>query len=46
MKENEISGMEEFLKAKLGEWKEVKIQFAIIGDSGAGKSAFINAIRG
>ncbi|CAB4003801.1 interferon-inducible GTPase 5-like [Paramuricea clavata] len=35
-----------FLKKKLGGSKEVKIRFGITGDSGTGKSAFINAMRG
>lgn len=46
IQEKAISGMEEFLKGKLDEWKESEIQLAVIGDSGAGKSTFINAIRG
>jgi predicted GTPase len=33
------------MKEKLERWKEVKINIAILGNSGAGKSSFINAIR-
>ena len=43
---NGVSGIDEFLTKKLNKWKNVKIRFAITGDSGTGKSAFINAIRG
>ena len=46
IRRNGVSGIEEFLRNKLKESKNVKIRFAITGDSGAGKSAFINAIRG
>eukprot|EP00090_Calanus_glacialis_P018086 TRINITY_DN28041_c0_g1_i1.p1 TRINITY_DN28041_c0_g1~~TRINITY_DN28041_c0_g1_i1.p1 ORF type:complete len:428 (-),score=101.39 TRINITY_DN28041_c0_g1_i1:24-1307(-) len=31
---------------KLNEWKEVEVHIAVVGQSGAGKSSFINAIRG
>ena len=46
IKQNGVSGVEEFLKKKLEGSKDVKIRFGITGDSGTGKSAFINAIRG
>ena len=46
VKENGVSGIQEFLRKKLDGSKDVKIQFAITGNSGTGKSAFINAIRG
>ncbi|CAB3992379.1 interferon-inducible GTPase 5-like, partial [Paramuricea clavata] len=46
IKHNCLSGIGEFLRKKIEEWKDVKIRFGITGDSGAGKSAFINAIRG
>ena len=46
IKENGVSGIEEFLRKKLQRIKDVKIRFGITGDSGTGKSAFINAIRG
>ena len=46
IKEHGLTGLEEFLKAKLGEWKDVAINFAVTGFTGSGKSTFINAIRG
>ena len=33
-------------KSKMDGWQEVKGDIAIAGDSGAGKSSFINTIRG
>ena len=33
-------------KSKMDGWQEVKVDIAITGDSGAGKSSFINTIRG
>jgi putative ribosome biogenesis GTPase RsgA len=41
-----IVGVQRMMKEKLGQWKEVKVNFAVLGNSGAGKSSFINAIRG
>ena len=35
-----------FFKSKMDGWKEVQVDIAITGDSGAGKSSFINTIRG
>ena len=34
-----------FFKSKMDGWKDVKVDIAITGDSGAGKSSFINTIR-
>jgi ribosome biogenesis GTPase A len=46
IEEHGLSGIEEFFKAKLENWKDVEINFGVTGDSGTGKSSFINAIRG
>ena len=35
-----------FFKSKMDGWKEVQVDIAITGDSGARKSSFINTIRG
>ncbi|CAB3997456.1 interferon-inducible GTPase 5-like [Paramuricea clavata] len=41
-----IAGMQRMMNEKLEGWKNVKINLAILGNSGVGKSSFINAIRG
>jgi putative ribosome biogenesis GTPase RsgA len=46
IKKNGVSGIDGFVTTKLNDWKNVKIRFGITGDSGTGKSSFINAIRG
>ena len=43
---NGLEGIEEFFKAKLERWEDVEINIGVTGDSGVGKSSFINAIRG
>ena len=43
--ENGVSNIEEFFKNKLECWRDVEVNIAISGNSGAGKSSFINAIR-
>ena len=40
------SGLLSSLKSKLNRWKNNPLHIAIIGNSGAGKSSYINAIRG
>ena len=41
-----IAGIQRKMKSDLNAWKKVKINLAILGNSGVGKSSFINAIRG
>ena len=41
-----VSGIEKLYRNKLDDWKNVNIQIGVTGDSGVGKSSFINAIRG
>ena len=36
----------DIMKARLEEWKKIKIKLAVTGNAGVGKSSFINAIRG
>ena len=43
--ENGVSNIEEFFKYKVEGWRDVEVNIAISGSSGAGKSSFINAIR-
>ena len=43
--ESGVSNIEEFLRKRLERWREVEVNIAVTGDSGAGKSSFINAIR-
>ncbi|CAC5391906.1 unnamed protein product [Mytilus coruscus] len=36
----------DFIEKKSNEWKDAKIQIGILGESGSGKSSFLNTIRG
>ena len=38
--------IDKFFKKKLDSWKHVKVNIAITGDAGAGKSSFINKLLG
>ena len=40
-----VSGIDKIFKAKLEGWKDVQINIGVIGNSGVGKSSFVNAIR-
>ena len=42
---NGVSNIEELFKNKLEGWRDVEVNIAITGSSGAGKSSFINVIR-
>ena len=44
--EHGVENIKEFLENELNAWKEVEVNIAVTGDSGAGKSTFINEIRG
>ena len=43
---NGVKGISEFLKQKLNTWKETEVHLGVTGDSGSGKSSFVNTIRG
>jgi tRNA U34 5-carboxymethylaminomethyl modifying GTPase MnmE/TrmE len=43
---NGLIGLEDFLRKKLEEWKDIGINISVTGGVGAGKSSFINALRG
>ena len=45
IEESGVSNIEEFFRKRLEKWREVEVNIAITGDSGSGKSSFINAIR-
>ncbi|XP_045170383.2 T-cell-specific guanine nucleotide triphosphate-binding protein 2-like [Mercenaria mercenaria] len=45
-KKRGIPGLKEAVERKLNLWKTVPLNIAITGDSGAGKSCYINALRG
>jgi predicted GTPase len=44
-KERGVDGCLKFIKEKQDSWKQVPINIGIIGNSGVGKSSFINTIR-
>jgi len=41
-----VDGCRSLLETKRDEWKNIPLNVAVIGNSGVGKSSFINAIRG
>ena len=44
--QNGVLKIDEFFKEKLDRYQNEKVKIGITGDSGAGKSSYINAIRG
>ena len=44
--EGGVSAAQELMRKKLESWKDVKVKIGVTGDSGVGKSRFINPIRG
>ena len=46
IKENGVEAFQETVDKLVDEWKEAKIDLAIIGEICVGKSSFINALRG
>ena len=43
--ERGVLNIEAFFQKRLDRWQEVEVNIAITGDSGTGKSSFINSIR-
>ena len=43
---NGMTGIQNYFRKKLEEWKKVPLNIGVIGNSGTGKSSFINTIRG
>lgn len=41
-----VKHIEEYFTKELERWKDAEINVAVTGNSGVGKSSFINAIRG
>jgi len=46
IEQNGVSNIHILLKSKLCEWQEVEVSIGITGNSGTGKSTFINTVRG
>ena len=46
MEEEGIVGVQASIRKKLQSWEDVEIKFCVTGNSGVGKSSFINAFRG
>ena len=44
--EHGVDGIGGFYRQQMNEWRQADINIAVSGDTGAGKSSFINAIRG
>ncbi|XP_045180607.2 interferon-inducible GTPase 1-like [Mercenaria mercenaria] len=46
LNERGIEGLNEYVSNEFVKWKDIEINKAVTGNSGTGKFAFINAIRG
>ena len=46
VKQHGVEGIDKFLEDALEKWKQVDINIAVVGNSGSGKSSFINTVRG
>ncbi len=46
MEKGGMTGLKKYMDKKLNAWRKVPLNIAITGDSGAGKSTFINSFRG
>ena len=46
IRQHGVEHIEQLFNKKLEGWQDVTVNIAVTGDSGAGKSSFINAIRG
>ena len=40
-----VSNIQEFIRKRLERWRGVEVNIAVTGESGSGKSSFINAIK-
>ncbi|CAF3737313.1 unnamed protein product [Rotaria sp. Silwood1] len=43
---HDVDGIGTYLKSRLQQWEQYSLDIAVTGETGAGKSSFINAIRG
>ena len=46
IEERGVTGAQAMMRETLIGWKDIKIKIGVTGNSGVGKSSFINAIRG
>ena len=45
IEESGVSNIEEFFRKCLENWRGAEVNIAVTGESGSGKSSFINAMR-